>query len=211
MTSLPTFTFSPHPPASVVSSPSASTPGQVFSVIQPPQPAQLAADPAGQIAGTTSGGATVQLLDLPSATAAGTQQATVANPEESGVLLCNLDELSRYIPENFYLPDGFSDGTSAAAPGVQTTKPGSAVPDYLETVVAGKGITTTAGTTAAATVATQLQPAAVNTALQPATVTQQQPQTVIQPAFSMAGTTVQAGQPQQLLASPGGTTCPTVV
>ena len=60
------------------------------------------------------------------------------------------------------------------------------MPDYLETVVAGKGITTTAGTTAA-TVATQLQPAAVNTALQPATVTQQQPQTVIQPAFSMAG------------------------
>ena len=53
--------------------------------------------------------------------------------------------------------------------------------------MAGKGITTTAGTTAAATVATQLQPAVVNTALQPATVTQQQPQTVIQPAFSMAG------------------------
>ena len=81
----------------------------------------------------------------------------------------------RYIPENFYLPDGFSDGT---ATGVQTTKPGSAVPDYLETVVAGKGITTTAGTTAAATMATQLQPA---------TVTQHQPQTVIQPTFSMAG------------------------
>ena len=104
MTSLPTFTFSPHPPASVVSSSpgggSVSAGGQVFSVIQPQQP-QL--DTSGvtqqQIAGTTTaGGATVQLLDLPSAagttaTTAGTTQA--GNPEESGVLLCNLDELSR--------------------------------------------------------------------------------------------------------------------
>lgn len=97
MTSLPTFTFSPHPPASVVSSSpggSISAGGQVFSVIQP-QPQQL--DTSGvtqqQIAAgtTTAGGATVQLLDLPSA--AGTTQA--GNPEESGVLLCNLDELSR--------------------------------------------------------------------------------------------------------------------
>ena len=104
MTSLPTFTFSPHPPASVVSSSpggSVSAGGQVFSVIQPQQAGvattlDTSAVNPQQIAGTTTaGGATVQLLDLPSATAAGTQQATVANREESGVLLCNLDELSR--------------------------------------------------------------------------------------------------------------------
>ena len=107
MTSLPTFTFSPHPPASVVSSSpggSISAGGQVFSVIQPQQAGvattlDTSAVNPQQIAGTTTaGGATVQLLDLPSATGttatAGTTQA--GNPEESGVLLCNLDELSRW-------------------------------------------------------------------------------------------------------------------
>ena len=33
----------------------------------------------------------------------------------------------------------------------------------------------------------------------------------VYPLCFFIGTTVQAGQPQQLLASPGGTTCPTVV
>lgn len=58
---------------------------------------------------------------------------------------------------------------------------GGKVPDYLETVVAGKGITTTT----VSAQPTQLQP----NSLQPAvTCAVQQPQTVIQPAFSMAGT-----------------------
>ena len=49
--------------------------------------------------------------------------------EESGVLLCNLDDLSKYIPENFY-----SDFTMADQSGVS---------DYLQTVVAGKSNTAT--------------------------------------------------------------------
>ena len=52
--------------------------------------------------------------------------------EENGVLLCNLDDLSRYIPENFY-----SDFTLAEQHHPQQ------IPDYLQTVVAGKAITTT--------------------------------------------------------------------
>jgi hypothetical protein len=63
-------------------------------------------------------------VDLPSI---GAQQGT---NEESGVLLCNLDDLSKYIPENFY-----SDFTMADQSG--------GVSDYLQTVVAGKTNTTT--------------------------------------------------------------------
>merc|ERR1719367_2701039 len=72
-------------------------------------------------------------IDLHSGGAAGTV-TTPGNAEESGVLLCNLDELSRYIPENFYSDFTISDGTSVPVT-VPGQKPaGSAVPDYLETV-----------------------------------------------------------------------------
>ena len=63
-------------------------------------------------------------VDLPSI-----QPHHASASEENGVLLCNLDDLSRYIPENFY-----SDFTLADH---------QQVPDYLQTVVAGKAITTT--------------------------------------------------------------------
>ena len=107
----PTFTFSPHPPANVVSSSPAGA-STLVSVIQQPQASTHIVDGAngGQHAlgtATTSGGATVQLatatglpinsipVDLPSATGTG-QGVNPGNPgEESGVLLCNLDELSR--------------------------------------------------------------------------------------------------------------------
>lgn len=56
--------------------------------------------------------------------------------EENGVLLCNLDDLSRYIPENFY-----SDFTLAEVSSAGHVI--SSVPEDLHTVVAGKAITTT--------------------------------------------------------------------
>lgn len=64
-----------------------------------------------------------------------------AASEENGVLLCNLDDLSRYIPENFY-----SDFTAS-----DTLQ----VPDYLQTVVAGKAITTTTNSQAVTNPSTQ--------------------------------------------------------
>ena len=81
------------------------------------------------------------------------------------------DLLCRYIPENFYSDFAISDGSGGQGSGK------GGVPDYLETVVAGKGITST-------TVSAQpnsLQPAVTGAGAV------QQPQTVIQPAFSMAG------------------------
>ena len=70
-------------------------------------------------------------VDLPSIQPHHTSGGHVAS-EENGVLLCNLDDLSRYIPENFY-----SDFTLAEQHHPQQ------IPDYLQTVVAGKAITTT--------------------------------------------------------------------
>jgi hypothetical protein len=74
--------------------------------------------PAGQVT-----------VDLPSISQ--TQQSS-ASQDQEGVLLCNLDDLSRYIPENFY-----SDFTLSSE--VQQPQ----LPDYLQTVVAGKAVTTT--------------------------------------------------------------------
>lgn len=66
-------------------------------------------------------------VDLPSMSNHGGHQSS----EENGVLLCNLDDLSRYIPENFY-----SDFTLADSQQQNQS-------DYLQTVVAGKATTTT--------------------------------------------------------------------
>lgn len=84
------------------------------------QPSHDQASPGNNLPLTPVGPVTV---DLPSI---GGNQST---SDEPGVLLCNLDDLSKYIPENFY-----SDFTMADQSGVA---------DYLQTVVAGKTSTTT--------------------------------------------------------------------
>ena len=86
------------------------------------------------------------------------------------------DLLCRYIPENFYSDFAISDGSGGQGSGK------GGVPDYLETVVAGKGITSTT----VSAQPTQLQPNSLQPAVTGAGAVQQ-PQTVIQPAFSMAG------------------------
>ena len=86
------------------------------------------------------------------------------------------DLLCRYIPENFYSDFAISDGSGGQSSGK------GGVPDYLETVVAGKGITSTT----VSAQPTQLQPNSLQPAVTGAGAVQQ-PQTVIQPAFSMAG------------------------
>ena len=58
------------------------------------------------------------------------------------------DLLCRYIPENFYSDFAISDGSGGQGSGK------GGVPDYLETVVAGKGITSTT----VSAQPTQLQP-----------------------------------------------------
>ena len=78
-----------------------------------------------------------------------------------------------------YIPDMYSDFAISDGSG----QVGKGVPDYLETVVAGKGIT---ATTVSAQ-PTQLQPNSIQPAATGAATAVQQPQTVIQPAFSMAG------------------------
>eukprot|EP00095_Tigriopus_kingsejongensis_P004997 maker-scaffold733_size105121-snap-gene-0.19 protein:Tk04997 transcript:maker-scaffold733_size105121-snap-gene-0.19-mRNA-1 annotation:"hypothetical protein KGM_19023" len=52
-------------------------------------------------------------VDLPSVPASG--HGTVATDENGGVLLCNIDELSRYIPENFYADLNFTDASTLEA------------------------------------------------------------------------------------------------
>lgn len=76
-------------------------------------------------------------VDLPSI-----QHHQQASSEENGVLLCNLDDLSRYIPEN-YFSDFPMVEVSNSGPQVQPLHHQHAMPDYLQTVVAGKAITTT--------------------------------------------------------------------
>ena len=89
-----------------------------------------------------------------------------ATSEENGVLLCNLDDLSRYIPENFYSDFTVSESLQ--------------VPDYLQTVVAGKAITTTVSAsgptvTSNSGAAIPLQTQAVNQQPQPHSITIQLP------------------------------------
>ena len=62
------------------------------------------------------------------------------NSEENGVLLCNLDDLSRYIPENFYSD---SNLFNMADHHQQSSSANVGIPDYLQTVVAGKAAVTT--------------------------------------------------------------------
>jgi len=111
-----TITLSSLPQSAIVTSSGSST-----LLIQPSQE---------QPSPGTSLPLTPVTVDLPSI--GGGNQST---NEESGVLLCNLDDLSKYIPENFY-----SDFTMADQTGV---------PDYLQTVVAGKSNTTTTTVSAA--------------------------------------------------------------
>ena len=89
------------------------------------------------------------------------------------------DLLCRYIPENFYSDFAISDGSGGQGSGK------GGVPDYLETVVAGKGITSTT----VSAQPTQLHPNSLQPAVTGAGAVQQ-PQTVIQPAFSMAGSSL---------------------
>jgi hypothetical protein len=124
-----TFTLASLPQnSSIVSSSGGGSPTVVIQ--QPQQPQEYSFQ--------TSPGATTGItVDLPSI-----QQSSVGphgvgtSAEENGVLLCNLDDLSRYIPENFY-----SDFTMADQQHGHQQSGG--VPDYLQTVVAGKAITTT--------------------------------------------------------------------
>lgn len=103
-----TITLSSLPQSSIVTSSGSNT-----ILIQPDQASQSG----------TNLPLTPVTVDLPSIGAQSTN-------EESGVLLCNLDDLSKYIPENFY-----SDFTMADQ--------SVGVSDYLQTVVAGKSNTTT--------------------------------------------------------------------
>lgn len=111
-----TLTLAPLPPSAVVSSS-----GSTLVIQQPHEHMTTATLPLTPV--------TVDLPTIPTSGGIHTPGGVAQAAEESGVLLCNLDELSRYIPENFY-----SDFTMADQ---------SAVPDYLQTVVAGKAITTT--------------------------------------------------------------------
>ena len=118
-------------------------------------------------------------VDLPSIQQTPVAAAPPHTNEENGVLLCNLDDLSRYIPENFYTdfpqidPNHSSHG-NANGHGVQM-----GVPDYLQTVVAGKAITTTV--TASSQIPSALPPG-LNSLSPHVTVQsqppQQQPQTI---------------------------------
>ena len=96
-------------------------------------------------------------VDLPSLS-----QNTVVHPpppsaatasEENGVLLCNLDDLSRYIPENFY-----SDFTALGNPHGDQNHAQPPISDYLQTVVAGKAITTTVSAATPSVGSIQLPP-----------------------------------------------------
>lgn len=125
------------------------------------QPSQDQASPGNNLPLTPVGPVTV---DLPSI---GGNQST---SDEPGVLLCNLDDLSKYIPENFY-----SDFTMADQSGVA---------DYLQTVVAGKTSTTTVSATTSnstnGNVVTQ-QPSTIQlpiTMAQPTLTSNQQPITI---------------------------------
>ena len=106
--------------------------------------------PSHEYSFQNSPAASAVTVDLPSLQQTVTPQhapQTASNTEENGVLLCNLDDLSRYIPENFY--SDFSMTNANDPNHVHTSINGSTglvtsgVPDYLQTVVAGKAITTT--------------------------------------------------------------------
>ena len=86
-------------------------------------------------------GATSVTVDLPSI-----QQQPAHHPGAEGneVLLCNLDDLSRYIPggmENFYSDFNMADQHQQSA--IISSANLGGVPDYLQTVVAGKAAVTT--------------------------------------------------------------------
>ena len=105
-----TFTLSALPPSSIMSA-SGNPPGSTLvSVIQQPQAGMIQQQQQGGAQGATqqileAGSGTGQFqfttlnqlpIDLHSTGGGGTGAVTTpGNPEESGVLLCNLDELSR--------------------------------------------------------------------------------------------------------------------
>ena len=85
-------------------------------------------------------GATSVTVDLPSIQ----QQPAHHGAEGNEVLLCNLDDLSRYIPggmENFYSDFNMADQHQQSA--IISSANLGGVPDYLQTVVAGKAAVTT--------------------------------------------------------------------
>ena len=97
--------------------------------------------------------ATSVTVDLPSLSQPQPPQPQPAASEENGVLLCNLDDLSRYIPENY-----FSDFSLPPSGNDQSQPPGSMMSDYLQTVVAGKAAVTTTVSAAPSVGSIQLQP-----------------------------------------------------
>ena len=117
--------------------PSSNGSGPSSVVIQPGGPGAAPNDYSFQTS-PAGAAATSVTVDLPSIQQ---QPPQHPNPEGNEVLLCNLDDLSRYIPggmENLYsdfnMADQYQQMSSANIGGL---------PDYLQTVVAGKAAVTT--------------------------------------------------------------------
>ena len=147
-----TFTLSALPPSSIMSA-SGNPAGSTLVSVIPSQGGMIQQQGASQASAQQileAGSGTGQFqfttlnqlpIDLHSGGSAGTV-TTPGNAEESGVLLCNLDELSRYIPENFYSDFTIADQNNPAATATTqatTSIASNRLPDYLETVVAAAG------------------------------------------------------------------------
>lgn len=105
--------------------------------------------------------ATSVTVDLPSLSSQNSAAAAAnAASEENGVLLCNLDDLSRYIPENFYsdFTLGSNDNHHSHSQSQAAGPPQFMMSDYLQTVVAGKAVTTTTVSSVANPTSIHLQP-----------------------------------------------------
>ena len=120
------------------SSPFSSNPTSNPSVIVHPNEYSFQNSPGSATA--NAGQTSSVTVDLPSLSAAA---ASAPAPEENGVLLCNLDDLSRYIPENFYSDFGTLGSNDNHSSNQSQSQPQFMMSDYLQTVVAGKAVTTT--------------------------------------------------------------------